>query len=112
MPIYTVRAPDGKSYDLRAPDGTSEEQLAQALYEQVPEAFRSTPNAHIRCSGQSGFQVALICMTTRAPSGAVNTLSGATSATAIRLTKPTDPAGTPPAVTSVPIRSLTTAIGA
>jgi hypothetical protein len=47
MPIYTVRAPDGKSYDLRAPDGTSEEQLAQALYEQVPEAFRAPKQSSV-----------------------------------------------------------------
>jgi hypothetical protein len=57
MPIYTVEAPNGKSYELEAPAGVTAEQLSSALYAQVPEA--ATPvvkESGVLAQGKKGLE--------------------------------------------------------
>ncbi len=43
MPLYRITAPNGKTYEIEGPPGATQEQVAQAVLAQNPEAGEPAP---------------------------------------------------------------------
>ncbi len=91
MPIYSVKAPDGKIYDVQGPEGATVDQLAQFIQQSAPAAdtpASAPPQDQPSIGAQIGRQIgltgraavngltALPNMLWNGPAGAINALAG------------------------------------